>query len=67
MCASNVTLHFGLEVAEVWGEMALLFSERCSMGFSHAEEKALVGCELVLYMYSYMFIHRLIRSFSVFS
>lgn len=59
-------LHFGLEVAKVWGEIALLVSERCSMGFSHAEEKAIVEGEPMLYMDSDVFIHRLICSFSVF-
>lgn len=37
------------------------------MGFSHAEEKAIVEGEPVLYMDSDMFIHRLMCSFSVFS
>ena len=47
------------------GEDCCVFSERCSMGFSHAEGKAIAEHELVLCMYSYMFIHRLICSFSV--
>lgn len=37
------------------------------MGFSHAEEKAIVEGEPVLYMDSDMFIHRLMCSFSGFS
>lgn len=40
------------------------FSERCSIGFSHAEAKASAERELVLRRGSYMFIYRLGCSFS---
>lgn len=59
--------HAALGAGSGWavgGGCCIFFSERCSMGFSHAEAKASVEHELVLCRCSYIFIHRLVCSFS---
>ena len=56
--------HGALEVAEVWGKRAACWQGGAAWA---AEEKARVELELVHCMYSYMFIHRLTRSFFCFS